>query len=291
MGGDCIGEMLVSKILLFGANGQVGQALMKRLSSQAVLIPCDRSVVDLNDLDSLEKLITKVSPEYIINAAAYTAVDRAETDASNVFRINKDAPHIMGKMAEKLKAWLIHYSTDYVFDGEKNEPYLESDSVNPLNVYGQSKAEGEQAIRDSGCKHVILRTSWVYSQDGHNFLKTMVKLSQTKDLLKIVSDQMGAPTSTDLIAHITSIVLKNPCQGTYHLSARGETSWLEFADLIFRTREISTQTEGILSQDYPSLAKRPKNSRLNTDKLCAQFNVTLPPWEVDAQRIAKELIA
>jgi dTDP-4-dehydrorhamnose reductase len=275
------------KILLFGKNGQVGFELQRSLAPLGEVIALDRSTLDLNDLIQLEAMIKNIAPDMIVNAAAYTQVDNAENDEKNAMRLNAQVPEIMAKTAKEIGAWFIHYSTDYVFDGDKTTPYEEEDLINPINVYGRTKAAGENAIKASGCRYLILRTSWVYAARGKNFLRTMLRLASSEKPLRIVNDQIGAPTSADLIADITALIVSyiknNPyfLGGIYHLCAAGETSWHGFASYILKTASIT----GIPSIEYPTPAKRPMNSRLNTLKLCQQFNVQLPHWQQHVDRV------
>jgi dTDP-4-dehydrorhamnose reductase len=231
-------------------------------------------------------------PDIIINAAAYTAVDKAEADADAARAINAIGPTVLAEEARVAGSFLIHYSTDYVFDGTKSERYLETDPISPVSVYGKTKAEGEEAIRNSGCRHLIFRTSWVFSNRGNNFLLTMLRLARELDQLRIVNDQIGAPTSSESLARATVEVLQNIRRaqlaesffGTYHMTACGETSWFGFASEIFR--QASTQLalkipklHPITSAEYPTPAKRPLNSRLSCEKLKQTFGVVMPTWQ------------
>jgi dTDP-4-dehydrorhamnose reductase len=270
----------MKKFLLFGSSGQLGTALRSTLPGLGEVIACDRSVIDLSQINQLEKLIETIQPTHIINASAYTAVDLAESEPELAHRINALAPASMAKLASKINARFIHYSTDYVFDGSKGSPYLESDPTAPLNQYGESKALGERAIQESGCQHLILRTSWVYSSTGKNFLKTMLKLAQTHSEIKVVNDQIGAPTSADFLAQITQQIISTlgDQSGIYHLTPTGHTSWHGFAQAILANHSVNLLP--IPTEAYPTPAKRPLNSRLSTDKICKAFDLTLKHWQV-----------
>ena len=292
------------KILLLGSNGQVGWELQRSLSPLGEIIVCDRQRANLEDLEGLRLLIESVSPEVIVNAAAYTAVDKAESEPEKAFLINGAAVGLIAQSAKKLGAHFVHYSTDYVFDGSKEAPYFESDSVSPLNVYGQSKLAGEEAIASSGCDYYLFRTSWVYGQHGNNFIKTILRLAQERDELKIVGDQYGAPTSAELIADITAHVVKtlrdgqNHKSGIYHLAASGKTNWFEFERYILTqdqergltTKLIPGNISMITSEKYSVLAERPKNSELNLGKICKEFGLTVPNWKFHASRAVSQII-
>lgn len=297
----------MNKILLLGCNGQVGWELQRSLAPLGTLVAYDRSQADLSDLTSLEKLLRHERPDIIVNAGAYTAVDKAESDIARARRVNAEAPSVLAKVTRELDAWLIHYSTDYVFDGSGNHPIPEDALTGPLGIYGQTKLEGEQAIRNSGCKHLIFRTSWVYATRGANFAKTMLRLAKDREELRVVADQYGAPTSAELIADITALTLqrlacdnelKARASGTYHLVASGETNWHRYAQLVIEeaTRlgaNLRTSTERILpisTDEYPLPAKRPANSRLDNRKLQKTFDLVLPHWQHHVQRMIQEVI-
>jgi len=272
------------KILLFGKNGQVGWELHRSLSALGQIHAVNREEANLEDMNMISNLITQEKPDLLVNAAAYTAVDKAETHSNLAHTVNSEAVEVMAKEVSKLGAWLIHYSTDYVFDGKKPSPYTEEDLACPISIYGKSKLEGEDLIRKINPKHLIFRTSWVYSTRGQNFAKTMLRLAKVKKELKIVSDQYGAPTSAELIADVTALAVyrikenidDRELSGTYHLAAGGETSWHGFAVAIFQQAqslgiELNIQLENIQAintESYPMPAPRPLNSRLNTAKLC-----------------------
>ncbi|TLP74725.1 dTDP-4-dehydrorhamnose reductase [Pseudomonas nitroreducens] len=297
----------MKKILLLGANGQVGWELQRALAPLGELIVCDRHRADLSDPEAIAHLVHIEKPSVIVNAGAYTAVDKAESDVVTARLVNAEAVGALAAAAAGLDAWLVHYSTDYVFNGCGSTPFTEDDTTAPLSVYGQTKLEGEQAIRNAGCKHLILRTSWVYASRGTNFAKTMLRLAGEREELRVVADQVGAPTSAELIADVTAIVLtrlrhdsklQNCASGTYHLVASGETSWHGFARFVIgKAIELGVPLKAapecvmpIGSADYPLPAKRPSNSRLDNDKIQRTFDVTLPQWEYHAARMIKELI-
>ena len=287
------------RILLLGKNGQVGWELQRALAPLGQLLMHDRTTCDLADPSALARTIDNAAPDIIVNAAAFTAVDRAEKESAIAYSINAEAVAVMAKAAAQCSALFVHYSTDYVFDGSKTEPYVETDMPNPVSIYGDSKRQGEIAIVDSGCAHLIFRTSWVFAARGANFAKTMLRLAGTQDKLRIVADQWGAPTSAELIADVTAHALHNARaqhNGLYHLAACGETSWYEYARFVInRAAElgatIKTQTiEPIATTEYPLPAQRPANSRLSCAKLQATFNLTLPPWQYHVERMLAELI-
>lgn len=289
------------KILVTGRNGQVGGALQHALAGLGEIITLDRTQLDLSDLDATREIIRSIRPNLIVNAAAYTAVDLAESDKAMAFRINAEAPGVLAEEAKRLGAALIHYSTDYVYDGGKSTAWLETDATHPLSVYGRSKLAGEEAIAAVGVPHVILRTSWVYGLHGKNFLLTMLRLAQSRPELSIVNDQIGAPTWSVTIAQATASIIKkfpdltkaDHLTGIYHLCSRGHTSWYDFAAKIFSHSLIQQkpQLHPITTADYPTTALRPKNSVMNTDKFEQTF-AQLPSWEdalaVCLQRIPAE---
>ena len=296
------------KILLLGKNGQVGWELRRSLAPLGTVISVDRTQADMAKPESLRALVASISPDCIVNAAAYTAVDKAENDIESATIINADSVKVLAEEALKINAWLIHYSTDYVFDGNKKEPYIESDPVNPLSVYGQSKLQGEQYIHYSGCKHLIFRTSWVFSAHGSNFVKSMLQLAKERESLNIVADQFGAPTSAELIADITSLCINQIVSkgeefskeksGIYHLVSSGEATWHSFAQYIIGQaldmgENLKTLPNAVLpisTVEYPVPATRPKNSRLSTVKLQDTFSLHLPQWETYVDRMLNEII-
>ena len=276
------------RILVLGRSGQVGAALSESLQGLGDLIALDRAQLDLSNTDAIRTALRELQPQIVINAAAYTAVDAAESDQAMAFQINAVAPQVIAEESERLGAALIHYSTDYVFDGSKQGAWLEDDATAPLSVYGHSKLAGEQAITDVGGTHLILRTSWVYGLHGKNFLLTMLKLAESRDSLAIVDDQIGAPTWALTIADATSAIIRDagePAQlaalsGIYHLCAGGHTSWFGFAQAIFSHASVQRkpQLRPITTAEYPTPAQRPHNSILNTDKFRRSFG-DLPTWD------------
>ncbi|GJL74266.1 dTDP-4-dehydrorhamnose reductase [Nitrosomonas sp.] len=301
------------KILLFGKNGQVGWELQRSLaplasSGQLIALGSDSQTMcgNLAEPEGIQQTVQRVRPDIIINAAAYTAVDKAEKESPLAQTINALAPAVLAEEARRLNAWLIHYSTDYVFDGTGDQPRIETDAANPLNVYGKTKLAGEKKILESGCLHVILRTSWVYATYGNNFVKTILRLAQERDQLQIVDDQVGAPTGAELLADVTAHIVQllrnqrdNPAvNGLYHLTAKGYTSWYGFARFILtqaaRANVSLKTTPGnlhpIASADYPTPAKRPHNSRLDSAKLQKTFNLCLPEWQGGVSRTLTEVL-
>ena len=296
------------KILLFGKNGQVGRELQRSLPPLGSLIALDRQSQDmcgdLANLEGLAQTIREVKPDIIVNAAAYTAVDKAETESEKADLINAQAPTVLAEEAHKCGALLIHYSTDYVFDGSGSQPWLESDAPAPLNVYGASKRDGERGIQSSGARHLIFRTSWVHATHGANFIKTILRLAKERDQLTIINDQIGAPTSAALIADMTTQAIstakrKKNLEGLYHLAATGETSWHGYAQFIVSGAKragikLKTSPATILpisSDQFPTAAKRPLNSRLNTTKFEQSFGLVLPAWQQGAARTLDEILA
>ncbi len=295
------------KILLLGKHGQVGWELQRALAPLGEVIACGRAEVDLEDLEALRRLVREIVPQAMVNAAAYTAVDKAESEPELSRRINTDAVALLAEEAQRLNGWLIHYSTDYVFDGSKDGAYIETDPTAPQSVYGRTKRDGEDAIRAAGCRHLILRTSWVYAVRGGNFAKTMLRLAKEREEIKVVCDQIGAPTSAELIADVTAlclyrlahdVALAEQVSGTYHLTAGGETNWHGYAKFLIAEaqghgavlRTVSERVHPIPTSDYPLPAKRPANSRHDTQKLRDTFEIVLPPWQTQVKRLVAELI-
>jgi dTDP-4-dehydrorhamnose reductase len=282
------------KILLLGADGQVGRALRRSLLPLGQVQAYGRAAVDISDHWRLQQVLEQEQAAIIVNAAAYTAVDKAESEPEKAFAINAEAVAVLADYAAASGRWLVHYSTDYVFDGEKNSPYRETDPPKPLNVYGESKYAGEQAVQQAQAKHLIIRTAWVYSLFGQNFLKTILRLAQSRSELRVVADQHGTPTSADLIAdvtaHLLAQVLKSPnagdVSGIYHLTAGGATTWFDYA--AFLLTEAAAQgfaltcspdnIFAIETKDYPTAARRPRYSCLDTQKIQTTFGLSLPPW-------------
>ncbi|MGZ8256313.1 MAG: dTDP-4-dehydrorhamnose reductase [Gallionella sp.] len=292
------------KILLLGKNGQVGWELQRSLAPLGEVIALDRqNGGDLSDLSALAETVRRIAPDVIVNAAAHTAVDKAESEAALAMTLNAYAPQILAQEAKKLNAWLIHYSTDYVFDGRGNAAWCENDAVAPLHVYGKSKLAGEQLIQQSGCKHLIFRTSWVYGARGGNFAKTMLRLAAERDNLSVINDQFGAPTGADLIADVTAHALRtmqtrSEVSGLYHLVAAGVTTWHDYASFVIavaRERGVAITVaqdaiRAVPTSAFPTPAVRPHNSRLNTQKLQHTFNLTLPDWQLGVQRMLIETL-
>ena len=294
------------KILLLGINGQVGWELQRSLAPLGELISLDRNGLnqwcgDLNSPDQIYKTILEIAPNVVVNASAYTAVDLAETEQDMANLINHVA---VGKIAEacaQIKALFVHYSTDYVFDGHGINAFTESDLLKPLNVYGQTKALGEQAIQNAQCHYLIFRTSWVFAQKGKNFLKTILTLGQQREVLSIINDQIGAPTSAELIADVSAHAIAQTLRdqtkvGIYHLVAGGETSWFEYAQYIFeQAKKLGVhlaiqKVNPIPTTAYPTPAQRPLNSRLNNQKIQHAFQIYLPDWKVHVQRTVTEVL-
>ena len=275
------------RILLTGSTGQVGWELARTLSPLGEVLTPGRDEFDLARPESLREKIRDWSPDLIVNPAAYTAVDQAETEYDLVFKINADAPGVLAEESERLNIPLIHYSTDYIFDGKKDGAYSEDDEPNPLNVYGESKLKGELAVRSVAKKNIILRTSWVYGVRGKNFLNTMLKLFQEQEELTVVVDQIGAPTWSRMIAEATAIIVgqlkveQDDRWGLYHLTASGETSWHGFAEAIYELYRTDNQVKigKVYSDQYTTESIRPMNSRLNSKKILAAFGVSLPDWD------------
>jgi len=301
----------IMKIVLLGKNGQVGWELQRALQPLGDVIALDRQIDnnglcgDITNFTAIEQLYATIKPDVVINAAGYTAVDNAEIDQQQADLVNHLAVKNLAEMSKKYESLLVNYSTDYVFDGNKNTPWLETDNTAPINYYGKTKREGELALEQSGAKFINFRTSWVYGSHGNNFIKTMLKLAQSKTELNIIADQIGAPTGSALIADVTAQALryyflnKQPSMlhGHYHLVASGTCSWFEYAQFIFATAEKEMGTKLLLEQvnpiptsEYPTPAKRPLNSRLNTQKLQTKFQLHLPHWQQGVAQVLGELL-
>jgi dTDP-4-dehydrorhamnose reductase len=301
--------IMTHKILLLGANGQVGHALQTTLKPLGEVVCCTREQLDLSTLasqpDALDGLVQRIKPTIIVNASAYTAVDRAEVEPEIAALLNTQVPGMLGAAAQKLGACVVHFSTDYVFDGTKAGAYQESDQTNPLSVYGRSKLEGERTLSHKCGRHLIFRTSWVVGAHGGNFLKTMLKFAQEREALRIVSDQQGAPTSANLLAQTTADILRvmaeqpaiDPRWGVYNLVAAGQTNWHAYASrVIAQARElgwpIKIKDEAItpiLTVEYPVAATRPLNSVLDTTKIRQAFGLNLPDWRVGVDEVLQTL--
>lgn len=294
----------LGRILIVGANGQVGHELQLSFAGSGDLICCTRAQTDLTCEQQIRDMVRNAAPDLILNAGAYTAVDRAESEPELAFAVNSDAPRILAEEAARRNILLVHYSTDYVFDGTKQGPWLETDATNPLSVYGKSKLAGEKAIESVGGRYLVFRTSWVYGPHGKNFLLTMLRLGRERDQLSIVDDQFGAPTTSIAIADATRTVVDHVMAGepgipadwpgVYHMTCAGSTSWFGFARAIFQStanlRNGSTpRVNPIPSSDYPTPATRPKNSVLSNQKLKDAFAVQLPSWESALQSAIEQL--
>ena len=298
------------RVLLLGANGQLGFALGSTLKALGEVKALTRSQADFSNAfglrDALLPVVNKFQPHAIVNAAAYTAVDKAQTEQTIALQVNAQSVGVLAELAQSINAVLVHYSTDYVFDGDSNTPWAENDQTNSLSVYGQSKWLGECAVRQHCRKHLILRTSWVVGTHGNNFLKTMLRLAAERDILRVVEDQIGAPTSTDLLAKVTIDVLQTMLPaaqedvrfGTYHLATSGETSWHAYARYVIagalqRGAHLTCKPESvepIPTSAYPLPAPRPANSRLNTEKIRSTFGIELPAWQVGVDAILDALV-
>jgi len=279
------------KILITGKDGQLGWELQRSLAGLGDVIATNRREFDLCDSNAIRRTVRKTGPDVIVNAAAYTAVDNAESEPDVAMQVNAIAPGILAEEAKLLGALLVHYSTDYVFDGSKKSPYKEEDTPNPLSVYGRSKLKGEQAIVASECRHLIFRTSWVYSSRGRNFFLTILKAAREKPELRVVDDQFGAPTSSLALAEATARALQvRAAQGLYHMTAGGRTSWFGFAQMILRSAAISTPLAPIPSDQYPAKATRPRNSVLDNSRLKEAFGISLPDWENQLEQVMAEVL-
>ena len=294
------------KILLLGKNGQLGWELQRSLAPLGEVIALDRHSQDfcgdLTNLQGLAATVQAVRPDVIVNAAAHTAVDKAESEPELAHTINALAPGVLAQEAQKLGAWLVHYSTDYVFDGSGSRPWVETDTPAPLNVYGQTKLEGERLIAAHCQRHLILRTSWVYAARGGNFAKTMLRLAQERERLTVIDDQFGAPTGADLLADVTAHAIRQVAHrpqdaGLYHLAASGETTWNGYAKHVVAQAQRAQPAIKILAReiikvptsDFPTLAQRPHNSRLDSSRLQSAFDIKLPDWRQGVDRMLVEV--
>jgi dTDP-4-dehydrorhamnose reductase len=266
------------RILLTGRNGQVGWELERALPVLGELIAMDRSMLDLGDSDAIKRMVRETKPDLIVNAAAYTAVDRAESEAERAMQVNGIAPGVLADEAGRIGALLVHYSTDYIFDGEKRSPYLETDVPNPINVYGRTKVEGEKRIGASKCRSLILRTSWVYAKRGKNFFITIAKKALAKERLRIVKDQHGVPSESRFVVEMTLALLRADAEGVYHVVPSGATTWHGFASAIVERLAPGVPVEAISTNDYPTRARRPAYSVLGHAKLAQRVGES-PSWE------------
>lgn len=298
------------KILLLGKDGQVGWELQRSLAPLGEIVALHRSGCpernlcgNLTDLEGLKRTIHSLRPDLIVNAAAYTAVDKAEIESSIAQRINSEAPGVIAETAEEIGAWFVHYSTDYVFDGAGSKPWTESDATGPLNIYGQTKLEGEARIRAAGCHHLIFRTSWVYAARGGNFIKTMLRLAKERKHLTVINDQFGSPTGSELIADVTAhsihhVYRTGSGQGTYHLATRGVVTWHGYAEYVIEQAKklqphekwLAERIDPVSSALFSTPAKRPNNSRLDTTLLEQSFGIVLPKWQDGVDRVLTEII-
>ncbi len=299
------------KILLLGPNGQVGWELQRSLAPLGEVLALDRHSTeacgDLSQPEALVQTVLNFQPQVIVNAAAHTAVDKAESEPDLARLLNATAPGALAQAAQAVGAWLVHYSTDYVFNGQGQRPWLEDDATEPLSVYGQTKLEGERLIAASGCKHVIFRTSWVYASRGGNFAKTMLRLAQERERLTVIDDQFGAPTGADLIADVSAHAIRQvtasdtdaTCSGIYHLVAAGQTSWHGYAQHVIETaRRLAPEKNWpvqeiapVPSSAFVTPARRPHNSRLNTHKLQTTWGLQLPDWQRGVDRMLAETVS
>ena len=293
------------KLLLLGKNGQVGWELQRSLAPLGDVVALDRQMVggDIADLDCLAQMIRAMAPDVIVNAAAHTAVDKAESEPELATRLNAEAPEIMAQEALSLGALLVHYSTDYVFDGGGSHPHKEGDATAPLSVYGKTKLEGEKRIAATGCRHLIFRTSWVYAARGSNFIKTILKLAQEQEELSVINDQWGAPTGADLIADITShairhVVANKQDMSLYHLSAGGETNWHSYAIYVIQQARsmrpdiawVTKNIDSVTTSTKSACARRPLNSKLDTGKLQSAMHLHLPMWNFGVDRMLRTIL-
>ena len=297
------------KILLLGKNGQVGWELQRSLAPLGEVLALDRHSIDycgdLSQPEQLAQTVLAYKPDFIVNAAAHTAVDKAESEPELAKVLNADAPAALAKVAAQVGAWLVHYSTDYVFDGSGSHARQEGEGTGPLSVYGQTKLEGEKAIVSSGCKYLIFRTSWVYAARGGNFAKTMLRLAQERDKLTVINDQHGAPTGADLIADVTAHAIRRVLNtqnlsfsGVYHLVASGETTWHGYASHVIEQAKamkpdvawLASEVSAVPTSAFPTPATRPLNSRLCNDKLQQAFGLVLPPWQLGVDRMLAEIL-
>jgi len=296
------------KILLFGCTGQVGWELQRSLAPLGEVVALDLAGAnglcgDLRDAEGVARTVREVRPQVVVNAAAYTAVDRAESEPELAAQVNAVAPGAIAAAAAEAGAWMVHYSTDYVFDGSGTRPWREDDPTGPLNVYGRTKLEGEQRVAAANPRHLLLRTSWVYAARGSNFAETMLRLAREREQLTVIDDQFGAPTGADLLADVTAHTLRSVlagagAAGTYHLAAAGETSWHGYARFVLEQARAGgeslkagpDQVQAVPGSAYATAARRPHNSRLDTTRLRETFGLVLPPWEQGVSRMLREIL-
>ena len=292
------------KILLLGKNGQLGSELQRSLAPLGELLALDRRSTlhcgDLLNLEGLAETVRALRPDVVVNATAYTAVDKAESDQEVAHRVNALAPEVLSRECAALGAYLVHFSTDYVFDGSGQTPWTEFDATGPVNVYGQSKLAGEQGIAKQGARHVIFRTSWVYGTEGGNFAKTMLRLAQERDKMAVINDQFGAPTGAALLADITALALQLPAplMGIYHLAAAGETTWYAYAEYVLaKSKQLKPNLNytvkefvAVPTSDFPTPAKRPLNSRLDCSRLTEALKRPLPPWQAGVDQVLAKIL-
>jgi dTDP-4-dehydrorhamnose reductase len=294
------------KILVTGKLGQVGFELQRALAPLGQVVAVGHAECDLTDPEGIRQLVRRVAPDVIVNPAAYTAVDKAESDSATAFAVNTQAPHVIGEEAAKLGALVVHYSTDYVFDGSKDGPYVEDDLPDPQSIYGRSKLDGERALMAANPQHLILRTSWVVGAHGSNFAKTMLRLAAERDRLTVVSDQFGAPTSAALLADLTAHLVRQHQlthsgafpYGIYHVAAGGETNWCDYARFVIAealavgmSLKVTPETVfPLTTADYPTPAKRPANSRLDTSRFRDTFGLHLPTWQEGVRHVLQQIL-
>ena len=292
------------KILLLGKNGQVGWELQRSLAPLGEVLALDRRSTshcgDMTNLEGLAETVRVFRPDVVVNAAAYTAVDKAETDQQTADLVNALAPEVLARSCEAIGADLVHFSTDYVFDGSGQKPWVESDATGPVNVYGHSKLAGEQGIAKQGAKHVIFRTSWVYGTQGGNFAKTMLRLAQEREKMAVINDQFGAPTGAALLADITALSLQQaqPLSGIYHLAAAGETTWHAYAEYVLQTAKLlkpdlhytAKEVAAVPTSAFPTPAARPLNSRLDCSKLENALQLKLPAWQTGVDAMLSKIL-
>jgi len=292
------------KILLLGKNGQVGWELQRSLAPLGELLALDRHSTshcgDLTHLEGLADTVRLFKPNVVVNAAAYTAVDKAESDPETAHLVNALAPEVLSRACAAMGARLFHYSTDYVFDGSGQTPWIETDATSPLNAYGRSKLAGEQGIAKQGAQHVIFRTSWVYGTEGGNFAKTMLRLAQEREKMTVINDQFGAPTGAALLADITALALQThqPLSGIYHVAASGVTTWFEYANLVLaKAKQLKPslnyavkEVQPVPTSEFPTPAQRPLNSRLNCSRLEQALQLQLPPWQTGVDQLLAKIL-